>query len=292
MVHANNKLFLSGYKLALELVIVCAVCLPAFSFAVPIQDFSSSQTSTVKLKDSSYLSRLSLETGFEFSQRVAKDERAKRQESMDLSVGVGYSLSETFKASVRGILSKENTEGQQTLASDTRVSLAMRGFYLSPAVTTLHSVSGVIPTSQKSKEQDGLLGAVSVSNGLRYAGPIFDVQYRLGLGQNFHEYNFNANGAANVEQTISHSLNTQIKVTNKFYLTSLGVYRWGRTYGKKERSSFEVHGDLNYDVTSKMTLNFGTSNAGQALRANGVESNISAYDEDSAVIRAGVSIVL
>lgn len=292
MVHANNKLFLSGYELALKLVVVCALSGPALLLAVPNSDFNPTQTSTVKVKDVGYLSGFSLETAFEFSQRIAKDEKAKRQESMDLSIGVGYKINDTFKASVRGVLSKDNTEADDTQVSDTRVGLAVRGFQLNPSLMTLHSLSGIIPTSQRSKEQDRLQGAVSLSNGLHYAGSILDCQYRLGLGQNFHEYDFNAVGSANIEHTISHSLSTQIRITEKFYLSSLGVYRWAQTYGKKEKSFFEMHGDLNYDLTNKMTLNFGTSNAGQAFKANGVESNITAYNEDSAVIRAGISIVL
>ncbi len=292
MVHANNKLFLSGYELALKLVVVCAVSGPVLLLAVPNSDFNSSQTSTVKVKDESYFSKLSLESAFEFSQRVAKDEKAKRQESMDLSIGVGYKINNRLKASIKGVLSKDNTGADNTESSDTRVGLAVKGTELSPKVTTLHSLSGVVPTSQRSKEQDRLQGAVSLSNGLHYLGSVTDIQYRLGLNQNFHEYDFNAVGSPNIQQTVSHSLSTQIKITEKFYITALGVYRWGQTYGKKERSTFEVHGDLNYDITNKMTLSFGTSNAGQAFKANGVESNITAYDEDSAVIRAGLSIVL
>ncbi len=292
MVHANNKLFLSGYGLALKLVVVCAVSGPALSRALPNSDFNTAQTSSVKIKDESYLSKLSLELGLEFSETVAKDEKAKRPESMDLSLGVGYKIANRLKASVRGVLSKDNTGAGDTESSDTRVGLAARGIELSPKVTTLHSLSGVIPTSQRSKEQDRLQGAVSLSNGVHYLGRLVDIQYRLGLNQNFHEYDFNAVGSPNIQQTISHSISTQVKITEKFYLTSLGVYRWGQTYGKKERSSYEVHGDLNYDITSKMSLNLGTSNAGQAFKANGVESNITAYDEDSAVIRVGISIVL
>ena len=53
-----------------------------------------------------------------------------------------------------------------------------------------------------------------------------------------------------------------------------------------------MHGDLLYEVSGKMSLNLGTSNVGSALKMNGVDSNITAYNDDTSVIRAGVSITL
>lgn len=278
--------------MVLKLIVVCVLSVPAVLMAAPNTDFMTNQSSTSQAQSQGFLSRVSLDSSLEHSQRVAKDEKSKREGSLDLSLGVGYKINPTFRLSVRTYLSKPNTESQETEISNTQLGLGISGFDLNSNIRTIHSVAGVLPTSVKSREQDRLRGGVSVSNGLRYQGSITMVQYLLGITENFHEFNVNALGSPNVQITLSNTLTMRIQLPNQFSLSAVGVYSSGRTYGNKERSSFQVHGDLNYDVTDKVTLNLGTSNAGQALKSNGVDSNISAFDEDSAVIRAGLTIVL
>lgn len=285
MVQANNKMFLQA-------LVLCSVLAGAPAMAAPKTDFTTTGTSVVSVSQPSLLSKFSLDSGFEYSQRVAQDERAKREESMDITLVPAFKINPSMKLSLRAVLSKGNTGSQETEVSDSILGLSIKGIELSPELRTLHSVSLVMPSSYKSREQDRLQSAIGISNGLHYANPFWDITYRLGYTEFFHEFNMNAAGSANVQRSLSNSLGITLKATEKFYISTLGVYRMGRTYRNKERSSFEVHGDLNYDVDSKMTLNLGTSNAGQALKANGVTSNISAYDEDKAVIRAGISISL
>lgn len=289
MTRLKNPISSKNFKKALSLVATLTLMFPASAGAVSDSTLITKPTSSTK---SGPWSRFNFESGFEYSQSIAKGEQSKREESMDISLAPGYKINDTFKLSLRSYLSKENTGAQETEISDTVLTLSIRGFKLSPSISSLHSITGVLPTSEASRNRDRLRGALGFSNGLNYASPLLNVTYRLAYSQNFHEYNINAEGSANVQHRVSNSLGLQLNVTDKFYLTSLGIYRWGQTYGGKERSAFEIHGDINYDVMDKMTLNLGTSNAGQAFKANGVDSNISAYDEDTSAIRAGISISL
>jgi hypothetical protein len=280
----------SDLKLALKLTMICVAVLPGVSGAAPLSTSVFSDANPAS--SSGILSRLTFASGIEYSQRVAKDESSRREQSMDLTLNPGLKINDNLVASVRTVLTKESTGDQSTQSSDTLISLSIRGWKLTPEIQTLHSVSGILPTSVRSRENDRLQGGVSLSNGLRYIDPLWEISYRLGYSHFIHEFNLNADGSANVQQSISNSLGLQYKVTETFYLSTLSVYRWGQTYGKKERSSYEMHGDLNYDVSSKMTLNLGTSSAGQALKSNGVDSNITAFDSNTGIIRAGVSISL
>lgn len=288
----NKKQFSKETLTALKILIVMAAVIPGNSKAVSTSTTVPANASTMDAQNSAHKSQITFETGIEYSQRIAEDEQAKREEAMDITLAPGYRINELYSVGVKTILTKENTGTEETKASDTLLTLSIKGITLSPELSTVHSVFGVIPTSEKSRDRDRLQGAAGLSNGIHYANPLWDIVYRLGYSQNFHEFNLNADGSANVQQSLSHSLGVKLNVTEKFYLSSVGIYRWGKTYGNKERSSFELHGDLNYDVTGKMTLNLGTSNAGSALKANGVSSNITAFNPDRGVIRAGISISL
>lgn len=279
MIDLNKKNFL---------IIVCVTFLPFNIFAAGTSVASVKSFAT----SSGFLSKISLAASLEYSQQIAEDEKAKRAEEMGFVLTPGYQINDTFALGAKTAFTKQNKESQETQSSDTLIALAIKGISLSSTLETLHSISGVLPTSEKSLNQNRLRGAIGISSGLHYTGTIIDLKYRLGLTQFFHEYNLNAEGSPNTQRSLSNSLELKISLSDKFYLSSLTIYRWGQTYKKKERSSFEIHGDINYDLSKKMTLNLGTSNAGNALKSDGTESNIAAFDENSSVIRAGVSISL
>jgi len=249
---------------------------------------STSQQSAQSISTPSF----SLVIGLEYSEKIAEDEKGAKESGTDLVISPAYKINHIFSSSITTVLSKSNNAAGETSVSDTQIGLGIKGFQIKESLVTLHSLSGVIPTSEKSKETDRLLGAFGISNGLRYKNDIAQFEYKLGFSKNVHEFNINANNSPNIEYRLSNTVEVQTNLSTKFSLVGVGVYRIGRTYGGKERTSFEVHGDLLYEVSGKMSLNLGTSNVGSALKMNGVDSNITAYNDDTSVIRAGVSITL
>ena len=245
---------------------------------------STSQQSAQSISTPSF----SLVIGLEYSEKIAEDEKGAKESGTDLVISPAYKINHIFSSSITTVLSKSNNAAGETSVSDTQIGLGIKGFQIKESLVTLHSLSGVIPTSEKSKETDRLLGAFGISNGLRYKNDIAQFEYKLGFSKNVHEFNINANNSPNIEYRLSNTVEVQTNLSTKFSLVGVGVYRIGRTYGGKERTSFEVHGDLLYEVSGKMSLNLGTSNVGSALKMNGVDSNITAYNDDTSVIRAGV----
>ncbi|MFZ3228961.1 MAG: hypothetical protein WA160_02060 [Pseudobdellovibrio sp.] len=251
---------------------------------------AASQTSVTKIKaDELEKKPFTLSIGAENSQKVAADERGQRESSTDYVLALGYKVSDLVSFSAKGGITKENTGPGNTLASNTAVAMGIKGYKVNEELITVHSILGVLPTSEASQKTDRLKGAVGISNGIRYVIPFGSFEYRLGLSKNVHEYNFNAEGSANIEYSLSNSMDIKIPVTEKFSISALGKYKNARTYGGFERSAFELHGDLNYDFTENFGVNLGTSNEGAGLKANGVDSNIAAYNENTSVYRAGLS---
>ena len=162
---------------------------------------------------------------------------------------------------------------------------------LSENFRTIHSVAGIIPTSQDNQKVDRLLGGGAIKNGFAFDYGKLNFKYSLTLSQNVHEFNMNAVGEPNIQYRIGHTLTFALFVTDHFYVTAEGILREGRTYGGFSRQAFGVDADLNYDVLKNLSINLGTSNEGSAFKSNGVDSNISAYNDNTSVVRAGVSYV-
>ena len=231
-----------------------------------------------------------LALGMEYSQNIAVDERGARESSTDFTILPTYQISKLVSASIKSVVSKQNSGPRETLLSDTQLSLGIQGVQINSELESLHSIGGVVPTSEKSKV-DRFQGGVSVTNGLRLTKTYVTLAYKLGLSRNFHEFTINPEGEPNVEYRLSNSLSVDVPLTEKFSISTVGVHRFGKTYRNFDRSAFEIHADLNYAVSKQLTFNVGTSNEGSSLKANGVDSNITAYNENTSVTRAGINLL-
>lgn len=232
-----------------------------------------------------------LESAIEYSQKISVDELGEREAGTDFTIAMGYKLSPLASIKAKGVITKQNSGPKDTTYSNTQISLGIKGKELTEELKTLHSLAVVVPTSQESIERDRLKGGVSLTNGLKFENPYVTVTYLLAIAKNIHEYTFNAEGDANIEYNVANSLEVAIPVTDKFSVVVAGLLKNGRTYGGFQRSSFGLSGDLNYDIRKDLTVNLGTTNEGSALRANGVDSNISAYDANTSVYRAGLTYI-
>lgn len=249
----------------------------------------TSSVTQIKPETMDHDKNLGILASIEYSQKVAVDEKSERESATSILLAPSYKLSGVATLSAKAILNKDNYGPRNTTLSHTTISLAIKGFQLSDKLTTTHALLGVIPTDEQARKEDRLQGAIGISNGLKLDTQLAQLDYKLQLKRNFHEYTVNFEGRPNIEYTLSNALAVTIPITDKFSFISAGIYKNGRTYKGFERTSFELNFDINYDFTPQLSLNLGTSNDGNALKANGVDSNISAYNEDTSVSRLGLS---
>lgn len=286
---------LKSLLLISSLSLTSLISLSAFAQPASVTSAAGAQTQTsiTSLKpEESKAGTFSLGLGIKYSQKVAVEEKSERESSTDFVLAPGYKINSVLSTSGKVVFSKENSKARQSSVSNTTVALGIKGIKLNQDFETLHSVTGIIPTNEDSIKEDRLKGGLSVSNGLRWVNPFVKVEYRLAVAKNVHEYTVNADGRPNIEYNFTNSLALTIPVTDKLSITTDGAYRIGRTYKGFQRNIFSVNADINYDIVDQLTINLGTSNDGDALKSNGVDSNIAAYNENSSVIRAGLTLSL
>ncbi len=233
--------------------------------------------------------KLKVLSSLELSQKVSVDERSERESSTDFMLAPSYKLSENLTLSARAILSKSNNGPRDTTLANSTLSLGIRGIAVTPQITSLHSVSVVVPTNKEAQKNDRLITSANVSNGLRLQTRFARLDYRLGLTKNIHEFTINAVGSPNIEYRLAHAVDLTVPLIDRLSLSSAAVYRQGWTYRNFERYGFEWHNDINWDFTETLSMNVGISNDGSALKANGVDSNITAFNPNSSATRAGLS---
>ncbi len=233
---------------------------------------------------------LTIELGIEMGEKVSKEEFTPKKNTLGILIAPAYKINETFKASGKITINQDNYAQHETTASDGTLSLAINGFKLSEHLKTTHSLGTIIPVSEKSVKTDRLQGSISARNGIKYSSDYFDLSYKLGLTRFFHEFKQNAEGSPNIQYRLSQLIELKAPIfTEKLAITTSLDYRIGRTYRDFERFGFIYDADLNYDLTDKLSANIGTTNDGSALKYNGVDSNIQAYNENTSVYRLGIT---
>ena len=258
-----------------------------------IKAAAQTQTNVIEVKTEKKEEKTySLDLAMEYSEKIAVEQRGARESNIDFVIAPVIKLNSILKLGTKVVVTKENSGARQTTISNTPVSLVIKGIKLSEQFKTLHSVTATAATNEETQKRDRLKGAIGITNGIGYESTFAKIEYRLGISKNFHEFTVNSENSPNVEYRLANTLTLLVPVTEKLSITAAGLYRLGRTYGGFQRSNFTFDADIVYDVTGKFSLNLGTSNDGNALKANGVDSNIEAYNENTSVVRAGISLTL
>jgi hypothetical protein len=234
-------------------------------------------------------SPFALNLALEMSEKIQKDEFTPKENSLTMTFEPIYKFSEIFVGSAKIAINQDNFGQHETTMSDGTIALGIKGYDFSPEFKTVHSLGTVVPVTEKSTETDRLQGTLSTSNGIAFSGLYFNLTYKLGLVRFFHEFTQNAEGSPNLQYRISHLLDLKIPITDQFSLSTVGAYRTGWTYKGFERFGFIFDADLNYDLNKNLAIFIGTSTDGNALKSNGVDSNITVFDENTSSYRMGIS---
>ncbi len=232
---------------------------------------------------------LSASAYLEYSEKIAKEQFGPKKRSTAIQVNLGYEWNEFLKSNSELTVNKDQFGQQETTVSDMKISTSINGYAISDTINTKHSISTVVPMSKNSVKRDRLQTSISLANGVKYINNYFSIGYTLSVAQNFHEFTQNAEGSPNIQNRLTQSVDLAVPITEKISVSTSGAYRIGRTYQNSTRYGFIFDLDANYEIVKSLDLNIGTSNEGNALKKNGIDSNISIYDENSSVSRAGLT---
>ncbi len=251
----------------------------------------STTTTVVQKTETETEKPFTLTTAIEYSEKIAVDERSERERGTDINLSASYKINSLYTVLTKASITKDLMGPQDTTFSDTTIGAVVKGVQINPSLITTHSISAILPTSDVSQKRDRLRASIGVSNGISFSNDYIQAKYSLSISKNFHQFSQNAEGTALSEYKISNTIDLVVPVTEKFSISATGLYRTSFTYDKDQKYGFGFYGDLNYDLTQKLSANVGISTEGSALKSNGVDSNISVYDQNSSITRAGITYV-
>ncbi len=256
-----------------------------------VNGLSNTNSSVMTAKNPS--KNWSLPLNLESSSSLHKEDAYERNASTSLEVTPSYNITKRIKASANIAVFQDQTGEQKSGFTNTLISLSYKT-ELRPNLSWTNGLRGTLPTDRELQDTTSYQGALRASTGLKRTELIWgsSVGYVLNFTRNFHEYNLSASGSANVAQTIGNSVNATLPFAKDFSLNTNFGYTYGWTYAEDTRTKFVFGADISWDFAKDWSSYVGTSNEGNALKPNGTDSNIQFYDDNSSVIKIGISYTL
>jgi hypothetical protein len=194
-------------------------------------------------------------------------------------------LSLTSKINVDKEFQGQEVEEEVALAN-VPVGLSYKKYKLFGLDLT-NRVSLTLPLNELIHKRDSYNGAVGVGSDIEYSVGSLNLKYGLTLTRNIHEYEVSAESKANIAYILSHAIAAKYEIGD-VTLAAVGTYKFARTYNNFERTTFIHAVEAEYKYSDDFAFMAGTGNEGNSLRANGKDSNLDFFNENTSVVYAGL----
>ena len=207
-----------------------------------------------------------------------------------------YKIQENLVLGLNGGItqSRDADHLHRTFLNDGRLFLTHSGPRLSQVFKLSEAISFAIPISEKSYKIDSLITGVTLGPNLKadfssIGLKNFFTTYRLRGTKNFHRYTVSTEGNSNKEYNLSNRIDLEYSPINKLGLRGTFIYGNGWSYAGNATGNFSLEQAISYEINNRMGLEIGHSNGGDALSANGQDSNIAFINENASQIYGALS---
>ncbi len=255
---------------------------------------NSKEATGVNYSQTQWLNLPPKESPFKFPMSLSYSSNTYREDQPDFNRVLELELSPRLKLdnvwSVSGNLTieKEDSGQQETHLSNTELRMTAKVWKPSHTSSVNLSFGGYLPTNRVVVDSDSYQGAFRLGAAIDNQSRYVTLGYGLSLVRNVHEFTVKRDGAENLMYALNHSANVNIQFTKALNLALSGIYRQALTYDESQRYLFLTAAELSYAWSNSFTTMMGINTSGNAVKADGRESNVSLYDDKFTNLRIGV----
>ncbi|MDG0815596.1 hypothetical protein [Bdellovibrio svalbardensis] len=217
-----------------------------------------------------------------------------RKDGMDYAARFNMKLTKDYTLRLDGGYSQDLVDPQGDDFGDTSLGLLRAPVALGKLIMMGYKVGVVAPTSKASRTlqnmQGAVSGSVSVSINPERLIQGLSIVSGLSLRRNFHQYDTAMNGAVNTQYSSSQSISVGYDWASGVSISGEFIHKNGLTYQNNIKESFEHTEELGYSINDAFAVAVGHTNSGNALKANGVDSNVALIDENSSLVYGSLTV--
>lgn len=166
--------------------------------------------------------------------------------------------------------------------SDIPVELTYRNILNSKEYLLSASGIATAPTSTAS-QQDSLNTALGARGRIVARLQEWTLRYDLTLTRMFHQFETSIAGKVNKQFRVSHLGLVTYDILPELHFTLSGTIGSNWSYLGNTTSTFGIDQEIGYDINEMVSVAIGHTNNGDTLSQNGIDSNISIFNENSSM---------
>jgi hypothetical protein len=281
------------FKHVLFFIIAVAAVAHAKAAEVPVAASATVSKSILNIKENNEAAKkISATYDLSTSSNLKPSGSDEFEQEISFSLSPIYKVKENLNLSSSLALSHSLTGFRDTTVNNVPVTLK-KTIEVTPALRNGVSATAILPTNENSREIDSFNAAASLGVDVTQSTSInktpTSINALVSALKNSHSYTRTALGKANLSERVRFQLSLAAEVKPKVSLSLMGQYNAGRTYDQALRTSFVLQETLTLTTSKSTSIYLAHSNEGNALSANGTDSNINIYDKNNSTIAVGLT---
>lgn len=206
----------------------------------------------------------------------------------------GVRISENYKLSGLFIFDKELTDKRENNLRNGTLTLRRSSIPMGSIVKLSPAASLILPLDDDARDRQSLVLGIKLSP--RF---LFDLEklgvdflsghYQPSLTRNLHQFKTATTGSSNRAWAASNWLKLDFALWRKLTFSTSFVHSFLWTYEGNRTNTFSISEEIAWDVADNISIAAGHSNSGNAVKANGLNSNIDIFDPNSSTVYGSVS---
>lgn len=219
----------------------------------------------------------------------------RREAEGRLILTPSYKLGVNYRLSLSNSIIQNFEQERETRFGNSKLSLSHVPLYLTDDTILIASGGVRLPTNVEDRKRNTYNGSLVLEPTLltnwTLLGSPFVTVLGLYLTKNTHTFDRNSRGSANTSYSATSYAGIEKQILPKLSLLVDGDYTYARTYQNSLRTQFSIGQSMTFQFNKDLSFTIGHTNAGDALRANGTDYNVSVFDGNFSVIYANVRAV-
>lgn len=214
--------------------------------------------------------------------------------TLSLFITPSFRISSIYKIKANLGIEQKLYADHSVVLTNTNLTLTRDPLKITDQHSLTLSATAVLPTNEIDRNEKTFHGGTGLAAGLLNKFSVFKEEgsfgYTLSLLKNYHGSEQASDLSPNLSHRIRHTLAYTQNFMQNFSIEILGRYQTGWTYQNALRTAFFLSEKMAYAMNKSSELYISHTNEGDALRANGIDSNIRIYDSSLSAFYTGVTV--
>jgi len=238
--------------------------------------------------------KFSLSTSIAVDSNLRATSQADYSANLFLSLIPAYQISQLLNLSARLDLEQKLYANDQTALSDMLINIRREALPINLNLDFIPQIFAVLPTNETNRNENSFQGGAGFAGGIKYKKTLYNkagsIDASFSALKNLHEFERTNLLEANLSHRLRYTLTVIQEFSKKLSAEIIARYQTGWTYQNALRTSFLLTETIRLSIDESSSVYISHTNSGDALRPNGIDSNIRLYNAADSTWSTGIDI--